>query len=182
MYYHERQKWSLCGVHRVCEELDSNNHKYWNAHRSALGIGNYDVNVLMFVCEQEGLLVDWHDARTEVTETLLEETIASLLSSSPSPLMAKAPDSSNLNLSDDDNDKILGIIINLPSKGIWSKLTQGRHWLTLLWSFANKQWINLDSELKQPDIIGNSAACAKQLQQWREDAKGDCHILFVSKK
>lgn len=185
MNYHERQRWSLCGIHAVnnllqeqrytkatfdavCEELDPSN-KYWNAHRSALGIGNYDVNVLMVVCEQqEGMHVEWHDERQEITPDVLVEKY-----------QAQQRENSN-----DKGERLFGIVVNLPSSGLWGKLTKGRHWLTLRWSFSEQHWVNLDSELAKPQIIGDMEACAKLLQGWcaKQTSRGDnCHVLFAWK-
>ncbi|CEG35147.1 Uncharacterized conserved protein, contains Josephin domain [Plasmopara halstedii] len=77
--YHERQKLYRCGLHALnnalqdsvftqrefedaCEKLaemtdfDATNALawIWNPHRAPLGLGNYDVNVLVFVLQQKG--------------------------------------------------------------------------------------------------------------------------------
>ena len=199
--YHEKQKLSLCGVHAinnllqktafdkasfdaVCNELapSPSSIAFWNVnpHRSALGLGNYDVNVLMVILERQGFAVKWHDVRQEISATTLEDYYE------------------NLGGKDQTAEpEICGIVVNVPSTSMWSKLTKGRHWMTLLWSDApsvndtnrkqdnntEKQgfrWMNLDSELKEPEIVGDMAACAKLLQRWQE-SKGDCHILLVKK-
>lgn len=197
--YHERQQWALCGVHAinnllqkpafdkasfdaVCDELAPSSTTFWNPHRSALGLGNYDVNVLMVVLERQGFTVQWHDTRQEITTTTLRDYFSSDADNHAKP-------------------KICGIVVNLPSTGIWSTLTRGRHWMTLLYSdessslaasasaaspedsnaISKYQWMNLDSELKKPEIIGGMSACAKLLQGWQETKKGNCHILLVRK-
>ncbi|KAF1317399.1 hypothetical protein FI667_g14816, partial [Globisporangium splendens] len=43
----------------------------WNPHRAPLGLGNYDVNVLMYVLEQKGYKLQWIDKRRPVTKELL---------------------------------------------------------------------------------------------------------------
>lgn len=200
--YHEQQKWALCGVHAinnllqkqafdkasfdaVCDELAPSFHAFWNPHRSAMGLGNYDVNVLMVLLEREGFAVKWHDVRHEISTKTLEDYYCHCLDGSRQDATAEP--------------KICGIVVNLPSTGMWSKLTKGRHWMTLLWSNAslandkkckqeNKntekgefRWMNLDSELKEPEIVGDMSDCAKLLQKWQENKKGDCHILLVRK-
>lgn len=161
--YHERQRWAYCGVHamnnllqtkkydktdfdQVCQELVAPDDAHWiNPHKSILGVGNYDVNVLMVVLEQQlGFQVKWHDCRKEI------------------------------NLNDAVVDD--AIVVNVPSTSLWGKVTKGRHWLTLL--RKGDSWINLDSGLKEPQVIGDAEACTKLLNEWRSKHE-ECHILLV---
>ena len=167
--YHERQRWSLCGVHAVnnvlqepkytksdfdtvCLELAPDQH-WLNPHRSMLGIGNYDVNVLMVLLERAKMQVQWQDGRKELETTDLKDY---------------GKDAS-----------LFGLIVNFPSNSLWGRLTKGRHWCALLWQPSTEQWINLNSDLKEPEPIGDMDDCAKQLKEWR--SKQECHILMVKK-
>ena len=165
--FHERQRWALCGVHAVnnllqehrfdkadfdsiCSQLAPDS--WINPHKSLLGVGNYDVNVLMVLLEQKlGYQVQWHDNRNE------------------------------LKLEDYGKDALTwGIVVNLPSTSLWARyVTKGRHWLTLLWQDDQQQWVNLDSDLKEPQVIGDMDTCTYLLNEWRWEK--ECHILLVKK-
>lgn len=144
--YHERQSLALCAVHAVnnllqrkhyskedfdqlCLQMDSS--RLWNAHRSPLGIGNYDVNVAIQALQMANCTTDWQDARKE-----LELTGAA------------------------------GILWNVPG-WLWGS----RHWIALL--RVNQVWLNLDSKLKVPKVVGDDAECAKLLK----GLKG--HVILV---
>ncbi|XP_003222729.1 josephin-2 [Anolis carolinensis] len=76
--YHERQRLELCAVHalnnvlqeriftqeaadEICKRLAPD--ARWNPHRSFLGTGNYDVNVIMAALQSVGLEAVWWDKR-----------------------------------------------------------------------------------------------------------------------
>ncbi|CAD5221644.1 unnamed protein product [Bursaphelenchus xylophilus] len=76
--YHEQQRKQLCLLHalnnffqreefkkeeldRFCEEFDERT--WFNPHRSIIGLGNYDVNVLLKCLESRGLEGVWFDRR-----------------------------------------------------------------------------------------------------------------------
>ncbi|XP_066568611.1 josephin-2 [Amia ocellicauda] len=76
--YHERQCWELCAVHAlnnllqrpqfskqsadsICTDLSPQS--VLNPHRSVLGTGNYDVNVIMAALLSQGLRAVWWDRR-----------------------------------------------------------------------------------------------------------------------
>ena len=171
--FHERQRWALCGVHAINNLLQE--HRYdksdfdavcqqlapesWiiNPHRSFLGIGNYDVNVLMVLLEQQlGYQVKWKDSRKAVDRKELMEYYGNGRSTS------------------------FGILVNLPSASLVARyITKGRHWLTLLWQQDTETWINLDSNLDEPQVIGNMDECANLLNEWR--SKQQCHLILVRK-
>lgn len=183
--YHERQRWALCGVHamnnllqqakfsakdfeQICQELapDSSpsswNFAHRNPHCSMWGVGNYDANVMTVLLDREGFQVQWQDNREEVTMQLLEEYYKKGTT----------------------NVETFGIVVNMPSSSLLAKFTKGRHWLTLLWQVVQddkeKQWVNLDSELKEPQVVGDMEACVQLLKEWR--SKQECHILLVKKE
>jgi josephin len=84
--YHERQSLALCGVHAVnnllqrkeytkadfdvvCVSLSEDNTSWVNPHRSLLGIGDYDVNVVMLMLERHySQKITWWDGRKELHE------------------------------------------------------------------------------------------------------------------
>ena len=77
--YHERQRQMLCAVHALNnlfqdekayskEDLDSisyslSPHSWINPHKNLLGLGNYDVNVLMAAVQMKEHEVVWFDKR-----------------------------------------------------------------------------------------------------------------------
>ncbi|CAI5739451.1 unnamed protein product [Hyaloperonospora brassicae] len=122
--YHERQVLYRCGLHALnnvlqgpvftkdsleetCDELASRNASsghmnwVWNAHRSPLGIGNYDVNALTRALQQTGYVMRWVDKRLPVDENLV-----------------------NL-------DKAEGVLCNVVLSTVWSSLWTQRHWFAL---------------------------------------------------
>lgn len=87
--YHEKQsRWNqLCLVHAlnmlmgskqvdqanldvICERLAPDSSFWWNPHRSALGLGNYDANVALTVFQEHGLEATFFDSRKPVDELL----------------------------------------------------------------------------------------------------------------
>jgi len=160
--YHERQRLALCGVHAVnnllqqkkyskadfdavCLQLDSST--WFNRHRSFLGIGNYDVNVVTLLLQQENYTVQWHDQRNTINVETLQQ-----------------------------HQHLTGILWNVPANSLLGRLTGGRHWIALLWDQENG-WINLDSGLHAPNIVGAHENCVKLLTLL---ANKESHILLVS--
>lgn len=155
--YHERQSLSLCAVHAVNNLLQT--HRYsksdfdktclvlspnvWlNPHRSVWRIGDYDVNVVTMLLQQEGFSLKWHDRRTVLEPEILEN--------------------------------IYCVLWNVGSTSIWGRVFGGRHWIALLRS-NDEQWINLDSDLLEPQVIGRQADCIRLL-----NSKEDTHTFLVT--
>ncbi|XP_039213785.1 josephin-2 [Crotalus tigris] len=84
--YHERQRLELCAVHalnnvlqerlftqeiadEICKRLAPD--ARWNPHRSFLGTGNYDVNVIMAALQSVGLEAVWWDKRRPLEQLTL---------------------------------------------------------------------------------------------------------------
>jgi hypothetical protein len=202
MLYHERQRWAHCGVHamnnllqqakfnandfeKICQELAPASDaaaSSWqiiprlrvNPHCSRLGLGNYDANVIMVILERQGFQVQWLDNREALTRQVLEEYYYNGTTGNNNGTFVETT---------------FGIVVNKPSSSLLAKFTRGRHWLTLLLLRQNDddqqqqqqpQWVNLDSELQAPQIIGDAAACVQLLQEWKTEQ--DCHIWLVKKK
>lgn len=178
--YHERQRLALCGIHavnnlmqskrytktdvdRVCWELSSSS--YINPHRSCFGIGNYDVNVVTVLLQRAGCMVTWHDRRKEI----VVETLAV-----PSQQQQQQA-------IDGNNQQLIGLLWNIPSTSMFGKLWVGRHWIALLLQTtvnmdggAQIQWINLDSDLDSPKIIGSHHDCVHLLNGIK-----DSHVFLI---
>jgi hypothetical protein len=157
--YHERQRLALCGVHAVNNLLQKERFRksdfdetcqklspriIFNPHRSIFGIGDYDVNVVTMLLQEEGLTVSWHDRRTLLELKDLE-----------------------------DDPQMVGVLWNVQSTSLWGRIMRGRHWIALLLRRGG-QWINLDSTLSEPQVIGSHDACLQLLK-----SEADAHILFV---
>jgi len=79
--YHEKQVLSLCALHalnnlfqergsyskseldEICKHLSPD--EWINPHRSMLGLGNYDINVIMTALQKKGCAAVWFDKRKE---------------------------------------------------------------------------------------------------------------------
>ncbi|XP_017016241.2 josephin-like protein [Drosophila takahashii] len=139
--YHERQTRHLCGLHALnnlfqspdmfskseldhyCTTLTPRN--WLNPHRSWIGWGNYDVNVIMYALQQRNCEAVWFDRRRD-----------------PHCLNLKAIFGFILNVPAQMN---LGYYIQLPF--------QMRHWLAL--RRIDGSYYNLDSKLREPRCLGD---------------------------
>ncbi|CAH1795451.1 unnamed protein product [Owenia fusiformis] len=85
--YHEKQVKELCALHtlnnlmqekifskvqldELCHKLSPEN--WINPHRSVLGFGNYDINVIMAALQTQGLETIWFDKRKDVNTLRLD--------------------------------------------------------------------------------------------------------------
>ncbi|CAI4226771.1 unnamed protein product [Auanema sp. JU1783] len=85
--HHERQVKQMCLVHalnsllqrkeftskdldRICYSLNEN--RWFNPHKSILGLGNYDVNVLMVALDKCDLHMVWFDSRRPISDINLD--------------------------------------------------------------------------------------------------------------
>ncbi|XP_057898256.1 josephin-2 [Melospiza georgiana] len=92
--YHERQRRQLCALHalnnllqrpwlsqaqadRICQRLAPNSRP--NPHRSLLGLGNYDVNVVMAALGMLGLAAVWWDKRRPLERLAVPRVLGFLL-------------------------------------------------------------------------------------------------------
>lgn len=98
--YHERQRLELCAVHalnnvlqqqlfsqeaadEICKRLAPDSRL--NPHRSLLGTGNYDVNVIMAALQGQGLAAVWWDRRRPLSQLALPQVLGLILNL-PSPV------------------------------------------------------------------------------------------------
>ncbi|XP_072463114.1 josephin-2-like isoform X4 [Notamacropus eugenii] len=98
--YHERQRLELCAVHalnnvlqqqlfsqeaadEICKRLAPDSRL--NPHRSLLGTGNYDVNVIMAALQGLGLAAVWWDRRRPLAQLALPQVLGFILNL-PSPV------------------------------------------------------------------------------------------------
>lgn len=132
--YKEKQKHEFCLLHALnallqkkhfskkmldgyCKKLNITN-KTINPHKSVLGTGYYDANVLEFALNEEGIKTHWYNVKN-VKKFNLNKAISEI-----SP-----------------NHEFIGFIIN-----VRHGLLKRRHWVTL--KQIKGKWYNLDSKLK----------------------------------
>ncbi|XP_033630009.1 josephin-2-like [Asterias rubens] len=99
--YHERQKWELCALHalnnvfqdgqafskqlldELCQNLSPGS--VLNPHKSMLGLGNYDVNVIMAALQHKECEAVWWDKRRCLAELRLDVLLGFIINI-PSPM------------------------------------------------------------------------------------------------
>lgn len=153
--YHERQSKELCALHalnnvfqsdsaftqvhldNLCHNLSPST--WLNPHKSMLGLGNYDVNVLTAALNSRECDTVWFDKRKDPRTVV-------------------------------DLDQLVGCILNVPNdwKIGWLTLPLNRrHWIAL--KDIGGVWYNLDSKMKDPELIGGKEDCyeflGKQLKE-----------------
>ena len=96
-----------------------------NPHKSLLGLGNYDVNVLMSALQSRGYEAKWFDKRKPLS-ILVVENIFGFVLNVPS------------------NFRVVGIV-PLP-------FLKQKHWIAL--RSVGSSFYNLDSNLKKPEELG----------------------------
>lgn len=96
-----------------------------NPHKSLLGLGNYDVNVLMSALQSRGYEAKWFDKRKPLS-ILVVENIFGFVLNVPS------------------NFRVVGIV-PLP-------FLKQKHWTAL--RSIGSSFYNLDSNLKKPEELG----------------------------
>uniref|UniRef100_A0A4W4FR50 Josephin-2 n=1 Tax=Electrophorus electricus TaxID=8005 RepID=A0A4W4FR50_ELEEL len=148
--FHEKQRLELCAIHAlnnvlqervftketaddICKRLAPQ--CVVNPHRSVLGTGNYDVNVIMAALQSRGLAAVWWDKRRSVLQSLYLEKVQGFILNVPSRV----------------------------SLGIVSLPLRRRHWLAV--RQVNGQYYNLDSKLKGPVCIGGETELRSFLKE-----------------
>lgn len=175
--YHERQSKQLCALHAlnnlfqsskaftkqdldtICKEL-APDARIINPHRSILGLGCYDVNVIIAALGKKGCDVIWFDKRKDPSCLALDKIIGFILNvpNSPSHGLFATP----LNY----------IPVNAQ---IWSSQ---KHWIAI--RKIGQHYYNLDSKLVSPVCIGDDALL---LQHFRQNSSIEqIEILIVVPK
>lgn len=93
--YHEKQVKQLCAVHALNNLFQDKNAfskadldgissslapgAFINPHRSFLGLGNYDVNVLMTALQSKGFAAVWFDKRRSVADIAFDQILGLIL-------------------------------------------------------------------------------------------------------
>ncbi|XP_071452673.1 josephin-2-like, partial [Hetaerina americana] len=142
--YHEKQVKELCCLHALNnlfqerggafgqDSLDALAHSlspsaWLNPHKSILGTGNYDVNVLMAALRTRGSHALWFDKRKDVGLLKLENILGFILN---------VP-----------SEYRLGGVLPLP--------LHRRHWVAI--RAIGNTYYNLDSKLRAPEPVGEES-------------------------
>ena len=139
--YHERQSLELCLLHALnnlfqkmvftksdlnsaCNSLAPDS-PWLNPHRSWIGLGNYDVNVLSAALSTQDVVAKWWDRRIGIDALQLAAVVGFILNVPSQP-------------------KLGPFTIPIPKRG---------HWITV--REIDGTWYNLDSKLKVPQLLGD---------------------------
>lgn len=112
-----------------------------------LGLGNYDINVIMTALQKKGCAAVWFDKRKYDDDVILFEVEVNVLSIKC--FIYREP-------STIDTSQVLGFILNVPTDykiGFVVLPLKRRHWIAI--RKINDQYWNLDSKLDSPQSIGN---------------------------
>jgi len=141
MIYHEKQSKELCALHvlnnifqeadaftqkdldKICAELAPS--AWINPHKSCLGLGNYDINVLSAALQTKSHSVVWFDKRKDPSCIALGKVLGYILN---------IPSQYKIGW------------INLPN-------FNRRHWIAM--RNIHDAFYNLDSKLDKPKLIGD---------------------------
>ncbi|XP_053215056.1 josephin-2-like isoform X2 [Panonychus citri] len=170
--YHEKQRKKLCALHSLNnllqtasfkqEDLDeiclrlAPGSRFLNPHRALLGLGNYDVNVIMAALQTKGLEALWFDQRKDPSCLNLSHIFGFIL-----------------NVDNLQGNSSLLSILN-PANLFSSK----KHWIAF--RKVGDQYYNLDSKLNSPEIVGQENEMIQLLRD--KLSSGDCQVLIVVDK
>lgn len=165
--YHERQSKELCAVHAlnnifqkrtftqaVMDEVCSNlaPSSWLNPHKSILGLGNYDINVIMTAVQaQTECEVIWFDKRKDPKTIEIEKVVGFLLN---------IPSTYDIG----------GGLFTLP-------LLNRRHWIAI--KEVNTVFYNLDSKLKKPEAIGSYEDTMKFIQNQIQNKDNELFLIVL---
>ncbi|KAH3760570.1 Josephin protein [Pelomyxa schiedti] len=168
--YLEKQHWQLCAIHAVNNLLQrphfnkqrfdeivsalSGRRRLISPHCSPIGLGNYDVNVIIQALDQIGYVVQWYDNRRGRKQ--LENHL--------------------------HNACIVGVLVNIPTTsccGFYSS----RHWFTIRPIPQNStalvtasNWFVLDSRRPEPTQLGHMEQALNFLEDLITEGS---HIFLV---
>ncbi|GAB5361485.1 hypothetical protein AAMO2058_000717200 [Amorphochlora amoebiformis] len=101
-FYHEKQRWQRCGVHTLNnlfqKEVFTKEHfdrianalapgKFLNPHKSMLGTGNYDINVLSMALQEKKYTIKWFDKRKDPSAVNLKVILGFIINTKSSRIL-----------------------------------------------------------------------------------------------
>lgn len=152
--YHERQSRQLCALHvlnnllqekaftksdldDICTQMAPTSYQWWNPHRSPLGLGNYDVNVMMFALQMKNLQAIWFDKRKSLNSIRPAAALGFILN---------VPSSSRT------------------THWLPSAILSLKHWIAIRKIGTDELYFDLDSHLPEPKYIGKEEDLLTYLQ------------------
>ncbi|XP_015792832.1 josephin-2 isoform X2 [Tetranychus urticae] len=170
--YHEKQRKKLCALHTLNNLLQSDAFKqadldeiclrlspgsrFLNPHRALLGLGNYDVNVIMSALQDKGLEAIWFDQRKDPNCLNMNHIFGFIL-----------------NIDNFQKNQTLLSILN-----IGNLFASKKHWIAF--RKIGDQYYNLDSKLDTPEAVGQETEMIQLLRD--KLSSGDCQVLLVVDK
>lgn len=166
--YHEKQSRELCAVHslnnvfqervftkELLDEICMNLSPAWiNPHRSVLGLGNYDINVIMSALKiKKNCEAIWFDKRKD-PEMIQTHKIVGFILNIPSKYE-------------------VGGIFTVPLLG-------KRHWVAI--KELNNTFYNLDSKLREPEVVGNRSDVIAFLRSKLQEKDNELFIIVEQGK
>uniref|UniRef100_A0A915IGN3 Josephin-2 n=1 Tax=Romanomermis culicivorax TaxID=13658 RepID=A0A915IGN3_ROMCU len=138
--YHERQSWQLCAMHSlnnlfqgvaftrdslddICKKLSPES-GFWNPHKNCIGLGNYDVNVVISALNTKDCTAVWFDKRKSPEVIDLTKIVG---------FIANVPSQAKISF------------VTIP-------FIKRNHWIAM--REINGTYYNLDSKLAAPELIG----------------------------
>ncbi|XP_054159150.1 josephin-1-like [Oppia nitens] len=161
--YHEKQCKQMCAKHAlnnllqdvdaftksdldtICQTLSPNT-RWLNPHKSSLGLGNYDINVIISALHTKHYETFWFDKRKD-PECLVLDNIKGFVLNIPNPIYNSCKKWTTSSL------------FSLPT----SLLSSRKHWIAIR-AFGH-QYYNLDSKLDCPQLIGNESQLINYLRE-----------------
>lgn len=123
-----------------------------NPHRSPLGLGNYDVNVMIAALQLRNLQVVWFDKRKPITTIEPSKAVGFIMN---------VPRSSSM------------------TSWLPSSIFSLKHWIALK-RIGQELYFNLDSHFSEPKVIGNEQDFIAFLQS--EMGQDDRQLLIVQEE
>jgi len=163
--YHERQLKALCALHAlnnlfqrptfcqkdldfICQDLSPDS--WLNPHKSWIGLGNYDINVIMTALQGKQMEMIWFDKRKDPATIANIENVFGFILNVPT-------------------DCKLGWL-SLPIKR--------KHWFSI--KRFGEDYYNLDSKFEQPLLLGKQAELLIYLREELSAADKQLFIIIPS--
>lgn len=151
--FQDNQAFSQEKLNRICLSLDPNS--FFNPHKSWLGLGNYDVNVIMTALSEKNMNVKWFDKRRPI-EDLSVDGVYGYIMNVPSAF------------------KLFGWI-SLPGNQ--------RHWVAIKFFNSHGEYLLLDSNAKAPQSLGDASGLRAHISRaMTEDPSTEILVVFSSDK
>jgi josephin len=134
-----------------------------NPHKSALGLGNYDINVILRALQNKGFDAIWFDKRKDPTNLNLG-VITGFILNIPNPSY-----SGNSNGNKWSPTQLLSMPINY--------FISRKHWIAVRTLGENGLYFDLDSKHEEPQAIGEEKDLLDYLRE--KSTRSDCEIFVV---